>query len=302
MDNEAAPADQHTVAAVHCFHHGGRETGLTCTRCDRPACWECLTPAAVGSHCWQCIKAAQPPLRERVRRRHATSTMVVTSALVAVNLAVFVCGLLPGSGRSATTLTESYALFGPSVAAGEWWRLVTSGFLHTGAMHLALNMLALWRLGASMEEDIGRGRFLAIYTISLLGGSAGALLLTPDAVTVGASGAIFGLAGAATSAVWRRGTSLRDVPWMPFIVVNLVLSVAVPGISLGGHLGGLVAGAVAGGLLLDPRARTRVAAVVITVLLAATCVAASLTAVGRTYGSCKGSPTIGYYCDVDRRG
>jgi membrane associated rhomboid family serine protease len=240
-------------------------------------------------------------MRERVRRTSATSVVVVTSALIAVNLAVFVTSPTAAWGRAVTATDARWGLWGPAVAAGEWWRLVTSGFLHGGVVHLAMNMLALWVLGRSMEDGVGRVRFLAIYAVSLLGGSAGALLVTPGELTIGASGAIYGLAGAATVALWRRGASLRSIPWVPLLAVNLLLTVSIPGISLGGHLGGLAAGGLAGLLLLDHRARRVVPSVAVVLVLVAACVGASLLKVDQTYGRCVGEPDGRYECEEPLR-
>ena len=143
---------------------------------------------------------------------------------------------------------ENGALFGPLVAAGDWWRLITAAFLHYGPFHLGLNMLALWWFGAPLEETLGRGRFLLLYLVSGLAGSAGALIASPQAVTVGASGAIFGILGAAL-VLERQGTPVFGGA-LTLIVINLAFTFAVPNISIGGHLGGL-AGGILGTLALS---------------------------------------------------
>ena len=139
---------------------------------------------------------------------------------------------------------------------------------------------------------------MAIYAVSLLGGSAGALLLSPDALTAGASGALFGLTGAAACAMWRRGASLGQIPWLPIIVVDLLYTLAMPGISIGGHLGGLVVGGVAGAVVFDPRSRSRVASVVVVAVLRSASLGVSSMTVHGEYGSCEGNVTIGYHCDA----
>lgn len=281
-----------------CFHHTDRETGLTCTRCGRPACWQCLTDAPVGAHCWQCINAARPPLAERARRASAGQSMLVTKVLVGLNAAVFVAALASGgtaSNRTVTDLHVDYALFGPAVAAGEWWRLVTSGFLHYGLLHVAFNCLILWQLGQFFEDDIGRARFAALFTVSLLGGSVGALLVEPEAFAAGASGAVFGLAGASTFALWRRGVPFTRTPFGPLLLINLALTFTIPQISVGGHLGGLVAGVVAGAVVLARRDGVRRFGFAVAGALAVASLVASVAIVRSDFGTCEKVPQ-GYAC------
>jgi membrane associated rhomboid family serine protease len=127
------------------------------------------------------------------------------------------------------------------VASGDWWRLLTAAFLHYGPVHLGLNMLALWWFGAPLEEAIGRGRYLLLYLVSGLAGSAGALLLDPNAATVGASGAIFGILGAALVLERQRNFVLGGQA-LGLIVINLILGFVIANVSIGGHVGGLIGG------------------------------------------------------------
>ncbi|HET7487831.1 MAG TPA: rhomboid family intramembrane serine protease [Acidimicrobiales bacterium] len=277
-----------TAGERTCFHHPDRETGRTCTRCDRPACSDCLTPAPVGAHCWQCIKAARPPARQRLRSWNAGKNILATQILVAVNVAVFFIGLAVGAravaGGGSSLFTEAgrvhqdYALFGPSVAAGEWYRLLTSGFLHYGIIHLGLNMAALYSLGQLLEPELGRLRFVTLYMACLLAGSLGALLLSPHALTAGASGAIFGLFGAAAAGMRLRGYSVWRTPVGSLILFNLVFTFVVPGISIGGHLGGFVAGLFLGTVMLrEPISRAAVLrGVVVAVVVAVLAVGVSV--------------------------
>ena len=149
-------------------------------------------------------------------------------------------GTINGTGNR---IYREGVLYGPLVADGEWWRLFTSMFLHYGPIHLALNMLALWWFGSAVEQVLGRGRYLLLYLVSGLAGSAGALLLDPNALTAGASGAIFGILGAAF-VLERQRTYVLGGGALSVIVLNIVFTFAVPGISIGGHLGGLVGGAL----------------------------------------------------------
>jgi membrane associated rhomboid family serine protease len=245
---------------AYCYRHPDRETGLSCSVCDRPICTDCATFAAVGIRCPEHSGAPQGVARvtKGVRRASYEGTgSLVTKALIAVNVAVFVLNLAQGAslGRTGGEVFQDGALIGygsfdgvtaVGVGAGEWWRLITSAFLHGSIIHLGMNMLMLWWIGAPMEEAMGRGRYILLYLVSGLAGSAGALLLTePFRPTVGASGAIFGLLGAALVFERQRNYVLGGSA-LSIIVLNLVLTFAIPGISIGGHLGGLAGGAAAG--------------------------------------------------------
>ena len=183
----------------------------------------------------------------RAKRWNATAGPLVTKALIAVNVAVF--ALTSG----IATLTNDLALHGPAVEDGQWYRVVTAGFTHAGLLHLAFNMLLLYRLGEVLEARLGRVRYTLLYFVSLVAGSFGALLVSPDAFTVGASGAVYGLLGAAAVGLRERGVNLWQSGLGTLLVVNLLFTFVAPGISVGGHLGGLAAGAVLGGLLLRTR-------------------------------------------------
>lgn len=211
-------------------------------------------PASVGSQCLDCLKASIPPPVERVKRWNATQHRLVTMTFIAINVAVFVYGALQtGVTNGQGSVERNLALFGPFVAEGQWYRLVTSGFVHAGLLHLAMNMFVIWIAGSQLEPLLGRLRFALLYLASLLAGSAGALLLSPDVFTVGASGAAFGLMGALAVGMRHRGMDIWRSGVGTLIVINLVITFAVPGISLGGHLGGLFGGIAAGWPMLRVR-------------------------------------------------
>jgi membrane associated rhomboid family serine protease len=172
-----------------------------------------------------------------------TSDAIVTKILVAVNVVVYLITVAQGSGLNdpGGSLFYKWALFGPSVHNGDWWRLITSAFLHASVLHILFNMLALWWLGSPVEIALGRLRYLGLYLVSGLAGAAGALIADPHTVTVGASGAIFGLLGAGLILEWQATGSLAG-NYLVLIVINLAISFAVPGISVGGHVGGLIGG------------------------------------------------------------
>lgn len=202
---------------------------------------------------------------------------VVTNGVVAINLGLFAWTVLQGGIMGRTTpMQRDLALFGPAVAHGEWYRLVTSGFVHFGLLHLAFNMLFIWQLGSMLEPALGHVRFALLYLASLLAGSAGALLLDPLALTAGASGAAYGLMGAAAIALHQRGVNVLRTPIGTLLIVNLVLTFAISGISIGGHLGGLLGGTACGYVLLRPRRGPRPTwelAVPVGVIIVATVVA-----------------------------
>jgi len=227
-----------------CYRHPRRETGVSCSNCGRPICPECMTSTPVGMRCPECSGETT-----RVVRGAAEAVPRLTYALIAVNVAVFAGELLAGGGATgaggAGSLIVDAGLSRAMVAAGEWWRIFTAGFLHAGVFHLAFNMLALYVLGTLLEERLGQVRFLAIYLAALVSGALGALLVSPTGITVGASGAVFGLMGAAAVLMWRQGIPLFESGLGAWIVLNLLITFLVPRISIGGHLGGLAGGALA---------------------------------------------------------
>jgi membrane associated rhomboid family serine protease len=235
-----------------CYRHPYEAAGVRCTRCDRPICPKCMVTAPVGFQCPECVKGAPPVRRYSEMRRPSTQQVLVTFAIIAVNALLFLPTLSGGgtTGRGTDDLTRNLALYAPFVRDGEWYRLITSGFLHYGLLHIGFNMFILYQLGLILEPTFGRVRFGLLYLASLLGGSVGALLLSPNALTAGASGAVFGCMAAVVVALRRRGVGILQSNIGGLLVINLVLTFLVPGISVGGHLGGLAAGAL-GGLILD---------------------------------------------------
>ena len=225
-----------------CYRHRGRETGVSCSNCGNPICTDCMTPTPVGMRCPDCAGKRQEV--------HTMRTMYVdpiaTYVLIAVNVLLFLgSGGFSLGGGGGNQVFRDFALYGPLVDQGEYWRLVTCGFMHSGLLHIAFNMYILWWLGQMLEPSLGHVRFLALYFTSLVAGSFGALLLSPNAVTVGASGAVFGLMGAAFVLQHARGINPMQSGLGPIILINLVLGFVIPNVSIGGHLGGLIGGAAA---------------------------------------------------------
>jgi membrane associated rhomboid family serine protease len=219
-----------------------------------------MTPTSVGMRCPECSRD-----RTKVRTvRSGPTTPVVTRALIAINVIVFLAETAAGAplgGGGGGTIWFHGVLFGPFISQShEYWRLVTAGFLHDGLLHIAVNMLSLYWVGMVLEPAVGRFNFAAIYFASLLAGSFGALLFEPGAPTVGASGAIFGIFGALIVVAYHRGIPIWQSGLGFVLVLNLLFSVTFSGISIGGHLGGLAAGLICGEMVVQWSERRRMPA------------------------------------------
>ena len=241
----------------YCTRHPDTATGRHCTRCGRPACNQCLTQVAVGSHCVDCIKRSRPPARDRIRFWNASQPLLVTRGIIAVNVFLFLWVTM-----GSTVLTNGGAINGREldmalslyfIDNGEWYRLISSGFLHYGLIHVGMNMFLLWQLGQLLEPALGRSRFALLYFAAMFGGSAGALALSPNALTGGASGAVFGLMAAAAVGLQQRGVNPMKTGIGGTLILNLLITFTIPGISIGGHVGGALMGAAVGYVMLEPR-------------------------------------------------
>ncbi len=242
-----------------CYRHPGRDTAVACSSCERPICPDCMIDTPVGMRCPECSGRASAP-RRAAAAVQASTTPYATYGLMGLNILVFIAALGGGGGAGSFDgggqLVNDGGLFGPSVAAGEWYRIVTSGFLHAGPLHLLMNMFVLYVLGSLLEPAVGSLRLLGIYFVSLLAGSFGALLLDPLVITVGASGAIYGLMAATFVIARHRGLEQVASQIGIWMVINLAFTFSVPNISIGGHLGGLVGGALAA-LVISAGERSR---------------------------------------------
>lgn len=272
-----------------CYRHPNRETYVRCTRCDRSICPDCMSEASVGHQCPECVaegKRTQRPVRTAFGGSAAGRAGYVTITLIALNIlgaaigvALSGMGSLIGSGlfTGSSTIHFLGAVVGPSITPladgymyleavpeagtvytgiydGAYYRLFTAMFIHFGIIHLLMNMWALWILGRQLEIALGPIRFLALYLLAGLGGNVAALLFSADHLSAGASTAIFGLFAALFVLLRRLGRDTSSV--LPVLIVNLVITFAVPNISIAGHLGGLVVGALAaGGLAYAPGKR-----------------------------------------------
>jgi membrane associated rhomboid family serine protease len=219
-----------------------------------------MRQASVGYHCPECVReahAASPHLRARSLLRGGPA--YAAYALIGLNVVVWLVSSVldrrVGASGFANEFTGEWGLYPPLVGVGEWWRLVTGGFLHAGALHLGMNMFVLYLVGSAIEPAIGRVRFVVSYLVALVGGALGVVLLfePTQGLTVGASGAIFGMFGLLAVYQLTRGINPLHSGLGPIVLLNLIITFAVPNISIGGHLGGLFSGAIVGGILFAGR-------------------------------------------------
>uniref|UniRef100_A0AAU2V5V6 Rhomboid family intramembrane serine protease n=1 Tax=Streptomyces sp. NBC_00003 TaxID=2903608 RepID=A0AAU2V5V6_9ACTN len=252
-----------------CYRHPGVHTGISCSRCERPICPECMISASVGFQCPECVRSGSgtghAPTANQPRTLAggvlaAGDPQLFTKILIGINVAVFLVQLAVGR-----RIDDEFSLLGRAavpgfdgvqgVAEGQWYRLLTSMFLHNGYAHIGFNMLSLWWLGGPLEAALGRARYLALYFVSgLAGGALTYLLAAQNQLTLGASGAIFGLFGAMAVLMRRMKYDMRPV--IGLLVVNLIFTFAWAGIAWQAHVGGLVAGVLLGiGMVHAPAQR-----------------------------------------------
>ncbi|MFJ6684564.1 rhomboid family intramembrane serine protease [Streptomyces werraensis] len=267
MEDQAAGGRQDAQRVPGCYRHPDRETGVRCTRCERPICPECMVEASVGFQCPECVRggggtghapSASLP-RTLAGGTVAADPRLVTKILIGINVAVFLAVTIEKSLLSDLYLVGAWppAPFTPiqGVADGEWYRLVTSMFTHEEIWHIGFNMFSLWLLGGPLEQHLGRARYLALYLISGLAGSALTYLLAGGSTpSLGASGAVFGLFGATAVLMRRLRYDMR--PIIALLAINLVITFSWAGIAWQAHIGGLVAGVVIGYAMVHaPRER-----------------------------------------------
>ncbi len=192
-------------------------------------------------------------------RRNLNQPGLVTKMILAAIGAVFVLDVVNGGGAvgfggASSSVADKFAVSAAALSNGQWYRLLTAGFLHYGIIHLAFNSWAIWNLGSALESSLGKWRFACLFLVSVLAGSAGAVLITPNGLTAGASGGAFGLMAAGYMASRARGVSFSKSGWGPTLLMNMFFTLSIPGISIGGHLGGALAGAACGAVLMGRRA------------------------------------------------
>lgn len=265
--DQAAGSTQDAGSLPVCYRHPDRETGVRCTRCERPICPQCMVSASVGFQCPDCVRegsgTGHAPAVARPRTvaggTVAADPRLLTKILIGINIAVFI------AVQAKTSLLNDLVLIGEwppkpyqptsGVVEGEWYRFVSSMFTHEAIWHIGFNMLSLWWIGGPLEAALGRARYLALYFVSgLAGGALTYLLVNPSTASLGASGAIFGLFGATAVLMRRLNYDMRPV--IALLVINLIITFGWGGIAWQAHIGGLVAGVVTGYAMVHaPRQR-----------------------------------------------
>jgi membrane associated rhomboid family serine protease len=255
----------------HCYRHPDRETYISCQRCGRPICPDCMTQAAVGFQCPECVRAWQaeaPRARTAFGGRLTRGTPIVTIVLIAINAVFFVIANATAGGFGPGRFVLKMALIADAdsprqgiegVAQGSYWQLITSTFLHVQLLHIAFNMIGLWIFGSFLESQLGRWRYLSLYLLTGFAGSVCIYVLSgplapgqPLNYSLGASGSVFGLFGAALVILLKQR---RDVTQLLVLLgLNLAITFTVPDVSWQAHIGGLVSGILLGaGFAYAPR-------------------------------------------------
>jgi membrane associated rhomboid family serine protease len=214
-----------------------------------------LREASVGSHCVECVKESAPSPTQRVKHVWRGDALLATKVIIAINVVAFVWISIADKRWDGLGKTSAnYALFGPLVRNGDWYRLFSYSIVHFGFVHIFFNMLVLWMVGRVLEPGAGHLRFALLYVVSVLGGAAGALVMSPHVPTGGASGGVFGVATAATLVLWRQGVRFWDTGFGPLLLINLIaVPLVVSNVSVGGHIGGMIAGGLATEAMVQAR-------------------------------------------------
>ncbi|QRP46005.1 rhomboid family intramembrane serine protease [Amycolatopsis sp. FDAARGOS 1241] len=260
MNQPPNPPVQPQAALPGCWWHPNRPTGLSCARCGRPACPECLREAPVGFQCTDCVHSGTQQQRQQHRQyqnsglgqrtiagARLSKSFVVTSTLLTINVVFFLITVLQTKSiwDNGNAPLEQLGWLQPyaTLGGGEWWRIFTSGFVHFGIIHIAANMFSLWMIGRALEQVFGKTRFLALYFVSVFGASTAVLLFdNPGQISGGASGAIFGLLGCYAVIVVKL--KLNPTGLLVTLAINAYITFSIPGISILAHVGGLITGAL----------------------------------------------------------
>ncbi len=270
MSGYGAP-QQDSATVPHCYRHSDRETYISCQRCGRPICPDCMTQASVGFQCPECVRAwaaEAPRARTAFGGRLNDGSSLVTMVLIAINVVFFVIANATSGGPGPGSFVSTMAMIPDAdfprqgiegVAQGSYWQLITSTFLHVQLLHIAFNMIGLWIFGSFLESQLGRWRYLSLYLLTGLAGSVSIYLLTPAFApgqpinySLGASGSIFGLFGAALIILLKQRRDVTQL--LVLLALNLAITFTVPDVSWQAHVGGLGAGLLLGaGLAYAPR-------------------------------------------------
>ncbi|MHB1165956.1 MAG: rhomboid family intramembrane serine protease [Candidatus Nanopelagicales bacterium] len=245
------------VGLPACYRHPDRATGIRCTRCERPICPECMIGAPVGFQCPDCVAVASGQVRQPTTVAGAAliARPVVTYSLIGITVAIYLAQMAIGINAAA----GDYGMWPVGIAVnGEWWRLVSAAFLHGSFLHIAFNMYVLFALGPTLERILGHGRYLTLYLLAALGGGVASYAFSDlRTVSVGASGAIFGLMGALVVAGRRLKYDITQV--LVLLGINAAIGFLAPGVDWRAHLGGLATGAAVAAIMVFAPARHRTA-------------------------------------------
>ncbi|BDZ48699.1 rhomboid family intramembrane serine protease [Frondihabitans sucicola] len=268
----------------YCYRHPDRQSFVLCQRCGRTICAQCQTQAAVGVHCPECVREARgsmprvkPQSVTRVRTMVSSGAPVATYAIIAVSVLLWLVETVSGN-----TLSNAMAFYTP-LTVSQPWRLITTLFVHGSIFHVGFNMWSVYVFGSMLERQLGRGRFLALYFISGIGGSVAVSLIAPGVAAIGASGAIFGLLGAFF--VIERHMGGRGVQILVLVALNLAIGFIIPGVAWQAHVGGVIVGAIIGLIYMRTRHRSmrfiQIAAIVaLGILLVAAALVRSAALIG----------------------
>ena len=237
-----------------CPVHPDRPTGIRCTRCSRPVCAECMVSAPVGFQCPQCASSGTPTRQpSTVAGGALTGRPVVTYAIIGLDVLIFGIQYLVG----VNNVSGDYGMWPVGIAIdGQWWRLLTSAFLHGSILHLVFNMYVLFAFGPTLERILGRWRFIVLFLLSAVGGSVASYVFSDvRTLSVGASGAIFGLMAALVVAGRRLRYDITQV--VVLIIINVAIGFFSAGTDWRAHLGGLATGAAVAAVFVLPERRNR---------------------------------------------
>lgn len=224
-----------------CYRHPDKSTGVTCQRCDRFICSQCMHQASVGSHCPECVASGKQKVY--TRSNLPGSRAIVTTVLLAIAGVAFLAQVaFLGANGGAAGRVGNWSVQAIQMDLDDsWYRLITGGFLHVGIIHLLMNLYSLYRIGPELEKHLGSVRFALAFLASLLGGSLAVVLLTPRVGAIGASGAIYGLGGILIKWFRSKGIGLQQSGMMDVVVINVVINLT-GAVSVVGHVGGLLVG------------------------------------------------------------
>ena len=232
-----------------CINHSEQITYVRCSRCEKYICTDCMRPTSIGYQCPECASDSTPVIRGISKNSfiHSQENNQVTKLLGISLITIYVAQLIFGD-----ILISNFALFAPSVSTGQWWRLLTAGFLHGSTLHLLFNVYILWVLGSQLESILGKTKLVVIYFVSLIGGSIASFLFSPfGTYSIGASGAIFGLMGAMLVVGRKKRIDISQVAVL--VILNVVIGFVLSGIDWRAHLGGLAAGMITTGIFMTLR-------------------------------------------------